>query len=496
MSERHTEIVGLGAGAQSVEAPRSPLLSRPSLKRVVYLGADLFALVSAHMIAVRVIRQFLYLPVTIQNPSQYHLYYIPFFAAVLYFFEGYKSPELRRPERELELGCKAVFASFIGLMILNFLVFHGQVISRYLMITWFGLSCVLLVTARSTLRFVYSRSWRAGLVRRRAVLLGPRSLWLDFERLLSIQRHKGYELLGLISEDTRPDHNSSDPSNLIVLGSLNDWERIIANLKPDVLIMPFPSSASQEELLTRMIRRSRDLGVELELYSHALANSELNFERDEFCGCLRFQSRPWWSISVQRFLKGVFDFGIGLVGSAVTLPMVLILGLFIKWNDGGPIFYRSAYLGQDRRVRYYLKFRTMSVDADRVLEEDPNLKAEFAIRHKLEQDPRVTSLGRFLRKSSLDEFPQFFSVLIGDLSFVGPRTIRQGEAYRYGAGLNRLLSVKPGMTGFWQVMGRQTTTYEERVEMDMFYIEHWSVWLDVVLIGKTFWKVLKCEGAY
>jgi lipopolysaccharide/colanic/teichoic acid biosynthesis glycosyltransferase len=138
----------------------------------------------------------------------------------------------------------------------------------------------------------------------------------------------------------------------------------------------------------------------------------------------------------------------------------------------------------------------MRVDADHVLEQDAKLRSEFSDRHKLEDDPRVTTIGRFLRKTSLDEFPQFFSLLTGDLSFVGPRTIRREEGYRYGANLPRLLTVKPGMTGFWQVMGRQTTTYEERVQMDLFYMEHWSIWLDLFLIGKTFWKVFKCEGAY
>ena len=138
----------------------------------------------------------------------------------------------------------------------------------------------------------------------------------------------------------------------------------------------------------------------------------------------------------------------------------------------------------------------MRVDADHILETDTALRARFREQHKLVDDPRVTKIGRILRKYSLDEFPQFFSVLIGDLTFVGPRTIRDQEAVRYGRRLEKLLSVKPGLTGFWQVMGRQTTTYHERVQMDMFYLDHWSIWLDLVIIAKSFWKVLKAEGAY
>lgn len=136
------------------------------------------------------------------------------------------------------------------------------------------------------------------------------------------------------------------------------------------------------------------------------------------------------------------------------------------------------------------------MDADRILETDAALRSRFRVRQKLLDDPRITRVGRFLRRSSLDEFPQFFGVLAGDLTFVGPRTIRQEEAVRYGSHLSRLLSVKPGVTGFWQVMGRQTTTYPERVQMDMFYLDRWSIWLDLVIIIKTFWKVLKAEGAY
>lgn len=136
------------------------------------------------------------------------------------------------------------------------------------------------------------------------------------------------------------------------------------------------------------------------------------------------------------------------------------------------------------------------MNADQILETDEELRSRFREQHKLIDDPRITKLGRFLRRFSLDEFPQFFAVLRGGLTFVGPRTIRDEEAARYGPHLEKLLSVKPGLTGFWQVMGRQTTTYQERVYMDMFYVDRWSIWLDLVIIAKTFWTVLNGEGAY
>jgi lipopolysaccharide/colanic/teichoic acid biosynthesis glycosyltransferase len=138
----------------------------------------------------------------------------------------------------------------------------------------------------------------------------------------------------------------------------------------------------------------------------------------------------------------------------------------------------------------------MRTNAQEILDRDPALKAKFAEKHKLIDDPRVTRVGRVLRKYSIDELPEFFLVLAGKLTLIGPRAITRAEACKYGDCLQKLTSVKPGMTGFWQVMGRQLTTYEERIRMDMFYIDHWSIWLDLWIFIKTFWKVLRAEGAY
>jgi exopolysaccharide biosynthesis polyprenyl glycosylphosphotransferase len=447
------------------------------------------------MIAVGLIQHFLHLSMSSLNPSQYHRYYIPFFALVLYFFEGYRNPELRRPECELELGCKAVSVAFVALMLFNSVVFKTHPLSRYLMISWFVLACVLLLFTRFTLRTVNEHLWKAGIGRRRTLLLGSAAGLAAYQQLLAIQRYPGCELLGWIPESPQA-ANASEERTLPILGTPECWEHIVQNFGAEVLVVAASAFPDGDQLLGRILQRCKQLRLDVELYSSVLAPSNLNYERDEFSGCFRFYARSRWSIALQRFLKRFVDLAIGLVGSVVTLVLTPMIGLLIKGDDRGPIFYRSAYVGQDGRTRHYLKFRTMRVDADQILETDERLRSEFRMRHKLRDDPRVTRVGRFLRRSSLDEFPQFFSVLKGDLAFVGPRTIRQNEAEHYGLLIDKLLSVKPGVTGFWQAMGRQTTTYEERIHMDMFYIDHWSIWLDLVIVAKTFWKVLKAEGAF
>ena len=142
------------------------------------------------------------------------------------------------------------------------------------------------------------------------------------------------------------------------------------------------------------------------------------------------------------------------------------------------------------------KFRTMRIDADKIIAENKWLQDEFNEGFKLKNDPRVTPFGRFLRRSSLNEFPQIVNVLKGEMSLVGPRMIIKDELSRFGEYGEKLLFVRPGMTGFWQTQGRSNTSYDERVKMEMFYIDHWTVWLDIALCLKTVLKVLTAEGAY
>jgi exopolysaccharide biosynthesis polyprenyl glycosylphosphotransferase len=496
IAPRETELLRPAPRAAQAEPAYARLFAWAPLHKLVYLGGDLLAITLAHMLAVRAVGHFLGAPASALNPFEYHRFYTPFFAVVLYLFEGYKSPELRRPEQELERSCKAVGVSFLGLVLFNFAVFRSEVFSRYLLVSWFTLASVLLVAMRFTLRALYEKLWKAGLCRRRAVLTGSPAGLSEYQQLLSIQRHHGYEVVGVLMDSANPESLSAVVPHLPVLGSLHQWEKAIANVGANVLIVASPAIPGGEEWFGELLRRCKQLRIDVELYSSVLATANMNYEHDEFSGCFRFYAKPQWSLAMQRVVKRGIDVVIGLIGSVVTLLLTPIVFLFVNLEERGPLFYRSAYLGQDGSTCYYLKFRTMHVDADRILETDAALRSRFRKQQKLLDDPRITGVGRFLRRSSLDEFPQFFSVLMGDLTFVGPRTIRREETVRYGSHLDKLLSVKPGVTGFWQVMGRQTTTYSERVQMDMFYLDRWSIWLDLMIIAKTFWKVLKAEGAY
>lgn len=200
-------------------------------------------------------------------------------------------------------------------------------------------------------------------------------------------------------------------------------------------------------------------------------------------------------LRLQCFLKRCVD----LFGAALLIvflaPMFVVIGLLVVLEDGRPIIYRRRVVGIGGEFDAF-KFRTMRRDADSILASNPALRAEFERNFKLKNDPRVTRIGAFLRKISLDELPQLFNVLRGQMSLVGPRMITAPELDKYGSHRHLLLSVKPGLTGYWQVRGRQNVSYAERVTMDIYYIENWNLGMDFKILAWTPLKVLKREGAF
>jgi lipopolysaccharide/colanic/teichoic acid biosynthesis glycosyltransferase len=183
------------------------------------------------------------------------------------------------------------------------------------------------------------------------------------------------------------------------------------------------------------------------------------------------------------------------LGILVLSPLFVIIAAAVKLGDGGPVIHRRRFVGITGEFDAF-KFRSMRPDADQILSANPELRREFEKNFKLQNDPRITRVGSVLRKYSLDELPHLFNVLFGQMSLVGPRMITAPELPKYGGYQEMLRTVKPGITGYWQVNGRQEVAFSERVEMDMYYIAHWSFLLDLKILALTPWKVVRGQGAY
>ena len=199
-------------------------------------------------------------------------------------------------------------------------------------------------------------------------------------------------------------------------------------------------------------------------------------------------------------LKRITDILITLLLSLVFLPVFLLTALLIHLDSPGPVLYAQLRLGKNGRKILIYKFRSMLVDADHILaeylENCPSARHEWEQTQKLRSDPRITRVGRWIREFSLDELPQLFNILKGDMSLVGPRPILPEQEGLYGPGIDFYRKVRPGLTGFWQVSGRNHTTFFQRTLYDTHYVRNWSIWLDIHILLRTVWVVLSRDGAY
>ena len=208
------------------------------------------------------------------------------------------------------------------------------------------------------------------------------------------------------------------------------------------------------------------------------------------------------SFIIYKINKNLFDLLFSFLFLIVCLPLFIIISLLIKISSRGPIFFLQKRIGKNNIPFKCIKFRTMHPEAKDILEnllvKDNKLKIEFEKTHKIKNDPRITTIGKILRKTSLDELPQFINVLKNEMSIVGPRPIVKQEKKKYGKNLKKVLSIKPGITGLWQVSGRNNLTYKKRVSLDINYVENYNFLLDIKILIRTFGVILfpLDRGAY
>lgn len=237
----------------------------------------------------------------------------------------------------------------------------------------------------------------------------------------------------------------------------------------------------------------------LQTFEQTEVKEEVKVNSD-FQGLVVFKKNTKYIKHINNFFKRIMDICGAIVGIAILIPLTIVVKIVNILNkDYGPIFYSQERIGKNGKYFKMYKFRSMCMDSREVLEkllkEDEDARKEWEENRKLSNDPRITKIGKILRKTSLDEFPQFLNVLKGEMSLVGPRAVIDGEIDKFGLFKDAVLSVKPGITGYWASHGRSETSYEERVEMEFHYVVNNSVFMDIGIIFKTVISVIKKEGA-
>ncbi len=307
----------------------------------------------------------------------------------------------------------------------------------------------------------------------------------------------GYKVIGFLE-----DKNVTIPflKKYPVLGKFEQAEEIIKATGVEDVVIAAPGT--DPEKLRDTINKIQALVKNLTIIPNLMEVPMSGIEAEGFLNeriiILRLKNnlaRP-----LNKFIKYSFDWIATLIGTIVISPLLLIICIWIKLDSPGPILFGHRRIGKDGREFDCYKFRSMCRDAEarleEILAENEEVRTEWKKNFKIKNDPRVTKVGKFLRKTSLDELPQIINVLRGEMSLVGPRPIVEEELARYGEYVDDYLMVRPGITGMWQVSGRSDTTYDERVRIDSWYVRNWNFWLDIMLLWRTIKSVFKCEGAY
>ncbi|MFP3089879.1 undecaprenyl-phosphate galactose phosphotransferase WbaP [Treponema sp. TIM-1] len=384
----------------------------------------------------------------------------------------------------------------------SFWVHGGIILSRYIednefdaisiaFIISFVFSIIILMICRSCMHRLLHKTRLGGIP---AVIFGGGSTGkMVVDRLLN-SRKTGYVPVLILDDAAEPD----DYRGIPIIHDTSVGPEIVRryNIKMAIVAM----DKQKQEDITRLINYSVSAFRYNVLIPDFFGVANIWMSVRDFDGILGFATshklKMYWNLGIKRFM----DLSLVVIGGLIITPFLLLIALLVKVSSPGPAIYKHTRIGMNGKPFRVYKFRSMVMDAEErlssLLAADPQIRKEWEENHKLKDDPRITGIGKFLRRTSLDEFPQLLNILKGEMSLVGPRPIVEGEVKKYGEDFGRIFSVKPGITGLWQVSGRSDTDYGERVAFDTYYLQSWSVWLDFWVLLKTIEVVFKGRGAY
>lgn len=380
-----------------------------------------------------------------------------------------------------------------GMMLLILALFFAEiVIARgWLVLLWF-FSVGLVGVFRFGMRRVAYAARRRGYLRVPTLVVGADAEGRAIARQLQDTRSCGADVLGFLDDHLAVGERVEQ---VPVLGSVAQIQSIVEQHGVAEILLS-TSALTREQVIQIYEMFAASPAVELRMSSGVFEILTTGARVKEW-GYVPLISINRVRLSdFETWVKTILDYGLTIAGLIGIAPILLFIAIAVKLDSPGPILYRRRVLGRSGQPFDAFKFRTMHVDGDAILARYPDLLAEWRANQKLKNDPRVTRVGHFLRKYSLDELPQLFNVLLGQMSLVGPRIIVPAEAAKYGKWKMNLLTVKPGITGMWQISGRSDVSFEERVRLDMQYIRNYTIWLDLMILFRTIPVVLSGRGAY
>lgn len=482
---------------------------RKIFNRIAYffflVGLDLAAYTLAFLIAVKV-RRLLgehigMLPKFSGNEMRFDdLYFMPALFVGVFFYEKLYQRRVPFIDEIRDIG-KSVVMLTIFLFALISIGKMSDVVSRLTIILMAPITLLLVSIFRYWGKIAL---YRVGVGKQNLLIVGEADASKKFKDELSREKTLGYSYCGFIPVEktaARQKKGINSGDNLVAIGALQNIAEIIRANQIECILIAAPDFDRDKihNLLEKMHQYVQHVLLIPEMRSGALLNSELYhlFVNQLFLLKMRNSLRELSA----RATKMVFDYLLILLSLPVSLPVVAVIAMLIKLTSKGPVLYTQKRVGQHGRTILMYKFRSMYQDAEArlkdVLANSTAARDEWKKYHKLKNDPRVTKLGNFLRKTSLDELPQLLNVLRGNMSLVGPRPVPLDEFdARYAGKSDYYCLVRPGLTGLWQVSGRSDISFPQRIAMDTWYVFNWSLYIDFVILYKTIAVVVKGRGAY
>ena len=474
------------------------LFSRPSFIIVVWAFLDFFSALLAGFIALRIRLD----PVV--NPSAstvlMHLKataplisigYLLVFSLYLVLFARifglYRSPDGRSGLNEQRLVVQTTLTS--GLMLCGTLyVMKEYTVSRVVVALTIVITLAFLMARRAIERKMMQRRFLQGRETRNVLIVGHGRVAHALRNHLLALPHMGFRFMGFVSLN----EDAEDAANSQIIGNIENCVALARSLFVDEIYFSTPAD---KQTVVGVVEEARAIGIEVrvvpDLYDGLAWNAPV-----EFIG--QFPTIPLHQREFPRgafLIKRVLDVLLSTLALLAMTPVMLLIALLIRMDSPGPIFYRAARIGRKGRTFTCYKFRTMVARADKMREDLAHKNERDGILFKMSNDPRITRVGVWLRKYSLDELPQFFNVLMGDMSLVGPRPPLASEVKQYDLAHLRRLDVLPGITGLWQVEARQDPSFDSYISLDTAYVENWNLMLDLRILARTIGVVLGGTGS-